>query len=949
MQSQTDLPGNSTRRDNKLITECNNRQGEQDLICLLVILASWPAEWYHEYAQLNWPAMKEISSNYGDSAGELAVKAISLFGNGTGDPVSLALEAISLDSTDYRAWTALAIVGMQQDSAGMETIFNKAFLLSPGFDPVLSETYAFWLLSMGNSDEAVILSSASLEADSLFGPGWLTLSMALVDEERLDEAVTASIEGLRLLPGCIPLLHQYAQVLAESEQTDRAIEVYRDIVQRDSTRIQAYRDLGLLYQSTKRNGEAIKTYRELLQIRPEYTWAWSELASCYQTEGRADLADSFFQIAVELSPDDPWTLFQLAGLRAERSPDYAMELLERAVGISPDYSRAWQELAYLYESTQNFAKAESALRMCIELDPDPLVYGELGWVLENRGMYPEAAIMYETSVSIDSEYVYGWQRRGDLFEMDGDFEAAANWYTTALAVLAEEDPWILGKLGGLAVRASLTDSASNCFSRSLEIDPGQFSQWLGLARIQRAQGDFEASTLSLQMYSSFGGDSVVAAAERIVLLEMSGENTDTLVWEMLNRWPSAWTSAGFSSFYGFHTAQALSFAERAFRASPETPWDLISLGELFGELSRPREKMQCYELAAGMPSDDFQVAVRIADYYYEMNLYSRAIDLLEKTYAATAWNETLTTSLAEAYLFDNQLDRAGELFREILERNPFSVYAISYLGLVEENRGNTSDAVERYLEALRIEPGYSYAEDRLRYISSSDYNPGFRSRAAKRFNWNLWIDLTSTGGNIDEQYYSGGGSLAMNYGRMGSSVTFEISGRSEVRSGKDIRRTAWTSLSGEHFLTEHLYAGGSTSWDRQPITVRPWQVSSYLAAGWKNWLASWIWTAPEIGAGLVNTKWSTEQGRTDEWTTYLSLNTWASSSFFWLPSLWISGNIYLPPGDAEQLVANAVGELEFDLPGPISLILGTSLDYTRTPIVESWEKLDSEVYLRLRF
>lgn len=98
----------------------------------------------------------------------------------------------------------------------------------------------------------------------------------------------------------------------------------------------------------------------------------------------------------------------------------------------------------------------------------------------------------------------------------------------------------------------------------------------------------------------------------------------------------------------------------------------------------------------------------------------------------------------------------------------------------------------------------------------------------------------------------------------------------------------------------------------------------------------------------MNTKWSGDQGRTNEWTVYLSLSVWASTEISWLPSLWISGGVYIPPEDTGGLVANGVGELEFSLPGPLSLIFGTSLDYTRTPVVESWENLDSELYLRLR-
>lgn len=919
------------------------------MIFLLTILASWPVEWYQEYSRLNWDNMEQVSSDYDDSAVHLAVKAISQFGSGTGDPIRTAGDAVALDSTDYRAWTALAFVGMQQDSTRMDSIFSTAFQLAPGTDPVLSEAYGYWLLFMGNSAKAVIYSNDALVADSSFGPAWLTLSMALIDEGRVGDALFVSEEAVRRLPDCNPLLRQYGHVLEESGDTSGAIEVFREVIQRDPARIPVYTDLGLLFESIKRNGDAIKVYREVLRIRPEYGWAWSQLASCLLDQGRPDLADSFFQRSLDFSPENALSLYQLAKLRISTDPVYSRELLERTVLLDPDFSLAWQELVFLYESEENFAEAETALQRCIELDPEPWLYGELGWVLESRGMYTEAAEAYETSVSIDPQYLLGWQRRGDIFNIDGESSVAAEWYREALLALDDDDSWIWGELGSIAVAESLIDSAEHCFIRALELDREYSCIWLDLARVQKISGELDGALSSLEQYLLLSGDSGVVAAERILLFDAKGESSDSLTEEMLDKWPDGWISAGWSAFDGFYLASSLEFAHRAFYSSPETPWQLINLGELYGILEIPEKQKLCYQLASEKDTDDFRVIVRIADYYYGENMTREAIELLLEAYGCFEWHEVLTTALAEAYLFNDQLDNAEELLLEIVRRNPYSVYAICYLGLIEENRGNPDGALDRYLEALRIESGYSYAEDRLRYISSVNYDPEFKRSNTRFLNWNAWIDLSSTGGNIDEQYYGGGGSISASYGELGSSVTFEASARSEIKDGEDIRRTAWASLSAEHFLTDHLYAGASSSWDRQPITVRPWQASSYLAAGWKSWPASWIWIAPETGVGLVNTKWSTDQGRTDELTAYASLSTWTSNSVSWLPSLWVSGSIYIPPKNLNKIVANAVGELEFDLPGRISLVFGTSLDYTRTPVVESWKKLDSDVYLRLRF
>ncbi len=918
------------------------------MILLLTLLSVWPADWYQEYSQLNWADMAQVSSEYGNSASELAVRAISQFGSGEGDPFSLAAEAVAVDSNDYRSWTALAFVGMEQDSIRMDNLFSRAFELAPDIDPVLSETYAYWLLSIGNSAEAVIHANDALGADSSFGPAWLTLSMALMDEGNPENALSVSQEATQRLPECIPLLHQYAEILEETEDVDSAVAIYREVIRRDSGRISAYTALALLLEGTKQNGEAIKVYRELLKVSPEYGWAWSQLASCMLQEHRSVLADSFFQRSLLFSPDNSNSLYQLARLRTESDPVYAIELLERAVLISPDFLYGWQELAFLYESAGNFASAEMALRRCIEIDPEPWLYGELGWVLESRGLLAEAASVYETSVLIDSLYLYGWQRRGDLFRMDGENRAAAEWYREALNTLEEDDSWIWSELGSLAVAESLMDSAGYCFQMALESNGEASHVWLDLSRVQRITGRTEEALISLEEYGFAVADSSVTAAEKIILFELLGENTSSMEAEMLSAWPDAWVTAGWSALDGSFDTLALQFADRAMASRSNTPWHSISLGELYGSLEIPDKRRLCYERALAMDSDDFYVAMSIADYYYTENQVQESIDLLSATYHSYPFDQELTSALAEAYLFDDQLDSAEELLLEVMEENPVSVYAICYLGLIEENRGNLEGALNMYLQALRIEPGYPYAEDRLRYISSENYDPEYTRARNKALSWSAWVDLSSTGGNIDEQNYGGGASITFKYGQRGSSLSLEANTRTEISNGKDIRKGAWTSLSSEHFLTDHLYAGASTSWDRQPITVRPWQVSSYLAAGWKSWPASWIWIAPEIGAGLVNTRWSTGQERTNELTTYFSLSTWASGSVSWLPSLWLSGSVYVP-GDRDNLVADAVGELEFDLPGRVSLILGSSLDYTRTPVVESWEKLDSEVYIRLRF
>jgi hypothetical protein len=193
-----------------------------------------------------------------------------------------------------------------------------------------------------------------------------------------------------------------------------------------------------------------------------------------------------------------------------------------------------------------------------------------------------------------------------------------------------------------------------------------------------------------------------------------------------------------------------------------------------------------------------------------------------------------------------------------------------------------------------------------------------------------------------------GASLEMTYDNRGSSVTLVGGCTLEERWDREVKNTAWASLGVDYYLSEALYVEASSSWDRQPLTVRPWQISSYVACGYKRWVSDWLWAAPEIGAGLVSSSWSLNHRRTDDVTAYGSFGLWFEKTGSWLPEIWLAGSIYLPPARTEDMVAFGDAELTFGVWKPLSVTLGYSVDYTRTPVVSEWEKYDTEVYTRIR-
>lgn len=913
------------------------------MLLLVVILSGlWPEGWYQNYRMADQARALEHLLDLSESTpGRGPALAMSM--HFTGEPG--ALEGMDADSSDFRYWTALgAILTVQEPDRAFQA-FQAALDLVPGADPVLLEAYAYLNLLEANPDEAHRLASLALEADPGFSPASLTAAWALEDMGRHGEAIQVLEQGLRINPRAVSLLEEKAMILESAGMPDSALSVMTAVLEIDPRRVHALRTIAVLLEEQGRLGDAVKAYRSLLENNPGDYRALGQLGFAMEQLGRTEQAEEYYLSALEINPLYAWPYQRLAYLTDD--PYMKVTLLGQAVQADSTFGGAWLDLGLAYEDTGDLESAAFALRRSLDYSPSSWTWGELGWVQESLGRLDEAAVSYESGVALDSSYTYGWQRRGSLYREKGDNRAALDWYALALSHIGE-DPWILGEMGGISMDQGDPELAAEFFSRAVDAEPDYGYGLLSLARIHRLGGDYESALDLLDGYLLLpSAEKEVGMVEKVFILEEMGltgeaDSLASLLVDGLAYTLNGWNALAFG-YPGF----AETAAERAFARGSDSPWQWIELGELFEALEKTERALESFERAALYAGDDVSVHREIAGFFYREGDYARAGNRLS---AALELDSTATvlSELGEARLFEGRLREAEEALLAALDRDPSSVFAICYLGLIEERRGNPDKAVRRYLDALRLMPGYSYAESRIQYISGGDYDRRWHSERYSPLSWGLWADLSVSSGNQDESVISGGGSLGLNYTR-GSSVKLKGSMRLEDKNNRRERETGYASLTLEHFFSDRLYAGLSSSWDRQPLTVRPWQVSSYLAAGWKSWPADWVWLAPEIGVGLVNTRWSLgDRERTDRVTSYGSFGVWMRRPRGWLPHLWLAGSLYLPPEDIRHTVGYGTAELDFDLPGPLSVLLGLSFDYTRTPAVETWEKFDLDYYLRLR-
>lgn len=905
-------------------------------------------------AEADWPGAYSIASEAiaADStqADAWAGAAIAAIRGGIGsDAFAWSSRALGIDSLSSLSWASMGVVLGDTDPRAAEAAFTKALDLDGDCLPAL-EGLAGIRLAEGDYAGAVDLLTSVMDRNGLYRPAYIPLVSALDLSGACGAAIDRAAAFSRSFPEDDDLSLLLGSLLESSGMSDSAASVYGRMIEDDSTDVEALRRLGLLEKGRGGFGAAVKYYRRLVEVEPGYSWAYGELGWCFEAVGSTELARDWYLAGLEIDPGYAWAAYRLGLLvQDEGLPDSARTWLRTALEIDPYLSEAWVSLGLLEEEAGRMEEALQHYRRSLEIDPsDAWTWGELGYVYSELGMNDAAVSAYEASVEADSSYQWGWEQRGLFYEGEGRTDEAIAWYDLA-ARSARQSAWLLGELGMLLEEAGMTDSAAVFFRRSIEEDSLYSFGLQRLARIEYRRGNAAEAESLLVRYMSVSGEEGLTLMEIASIRRAAGDAAaaDSLDRLALESDPDAASALAWSYFYNGMEAEAVRAGLIAASLAPDDQATILSVCDLLSFSSRhDAADSLCVAATTRFPGDPAVWRAR-GIVLSTAERYTEATDVLAVAYSLDSTSYEAASYLGEAFLFQDRYDEAERWLERSLEIDPAAVFSICYLGLIRERMGDPEGALDRYLEALRISPGYAYAEDRIRYVSDPSYDVDYWRAESREFSASIWADLSFERGNGEESSYQGGAEASWLYGPGGSSLDAEFHGNIERIYTKERENTAWASVGIDYFLTESLYAKVHGNWDRQPATVRPWQVSSYTAAGYREWITDWLYVSPEAGLGVVTSQWFIAEKRTEDWTAYVSMGLWMDRDESILPSLWLGADLYMPPDDTDGYYAFGNAEITFDALDRLSLSLGCSLDYTNRPFFSNWEKLDSKIYSRI--
>lgn len=276
-----------------------------------------------------------------------------------------------------------------------------------------------------------------------------------------------------------------------------------DDAQQKASRL--YKAAETLEERLGRVEEAITRYNQALSLSPGFLPAQKALTRLYEKLERwSELVAMYEQDLLQTTDVEQQvsTLNKVAALQEDRlgKPEAAIEALERILALAPEHLVTMRNLGRLYEKVERWqalldlneaeARLASDTRQVVSL-----AHRSAEIVEERLGDRAAAIAAWERVLQLSPTYLPALRALGRLYGQEGRWEALIRMYRSEaeIAPSLEQAAALTQKVGEL-YEQKLDDAsqAISAYREVLTLSPSYFPALRALARIYRAQGDWES-------------------------------------------------------------------------------------------------------------------------------------------------------------------------------------------------------------------------------------------------------------------------------------------------------------------------------------------------------------------------------------------------------------------------------------------------------------------------
>jgi tetratricopeptide (TPR) repeat protein len=367
------------------------------------------------------------------------------------------------------------------------------------------------------------LKSGALPSPRILNPQEIGALVALVDQERLNEAerkaralltmhpdagmlwkilgvalMRQGKDALQALRRATELMPQDAEAhgnlgaaLHDRGQWAEGLMSLHRALAIQPNNIETLVDTADAMKALGRAREAIPLYQRALERSPRLVEAHNNLGNAFLELGQIDDAAGCYRLALELNPNDAQIHCNLGNaLRQLGLLDEAIASTRRAIALDPTLSVAHNNLGLVHAALGQRKEAVASYRRALILNPSYVeVLNNLGNVLPETGERREAVSLYSRAIELDPGRAESHCNLGNvLFEMQRFDDAAAS-YRRALALEPRDALSHVGLGGALRMQGRAAEAELSC-QAALAIDPNSVAALLRLGELRADRGQF---------------------------------------------------------------------------------------------------------------------------------------------------------------------------------------------------------------------------------------------------------------------------------------------------------------------------------------------------------------------------------------------------------------------------------------------------------------------------
>ncbi len=345
---------------------------------------------------------------------------------------------------------------------------------------------------LGNFDLAVGLYTQCIKINPKEAAPYYDLATIYTYQNKLTQAAESAREAYNINKENIWYSLLYAELLAQTAQFQKAIDVFSDIIKRNPTKVEVIMEMGNIQEQIQQYDNAVKTYNQAEQITGISEETSLSKQRVYLKQNKLNKAIEETKKLADAFPQEPRYRLMLAELYDNnKEHDKAFAIYTEALKTDPENPYILLSLADYHHKRKEYAKAFQFLRTAYanpDMDIDNKIKILLSFYMsseENEELNKEVYSLFEILIATHPYDGKAYSVYGDFLYRDQKLAEAREQFKKALEYSSEKFA-IWNQVIILDSELQDWDAMEKNSEKALEIFPTQpnFYLFSGLAKIQ---------------------------------------------------------------------------------------------------------------------------------------------------------------------------------------------------------------------------------------------------------------------------------------------------------------------------------------------------------------------------------------------------------------------------------------------------------------------------------